>query len=76
MRAALAWLNFSITTRKPYVFQILKTIRLALIPSRLLEHCIEQIEDVSVRIALRSLQKDLLSRRGSLVNLLTQPRKR
>ena len=76
MRAALRWLNHSITTRKPYVFEVLRTVRLALIPARLLEQCMESLEDGSIRIALRGLHRDLLSKRGSLVSLLTQPRKR
>jgi len=75
LQAALRWLMYDISWRKPYVFEVLRTVRLALISSRLLEQCTNEVSDCSIQLALRSLQRDLRSKRGSLVSLLTQPRK-
>lgn len=72
--AALRWINHDITTRRRYVFEILNQVRLPLIPSKLLEKSINDCSDISLKVALRSIQKDLVSKRGSLVPLYVQPR--
>lgn len=56
------------------MFEILNHVRLPLIPSKLLEKSINECCDISLKVALRSIQKDLLSKRGSLVPLYVQPR--
>ena len=63
------------TERKPYVFEVLSRIRVSLIPSRLLQDCMEKLDDVSIQIALKSVQRDAFMRKGSLANLIAQPRK-
>lgn len=72
--AAIRWISQDITTRRRYVFEILNQVRLPLIPSKLLEKSINDCCDISLKVALRSIQKDLLSKRGSLVTLYVQPR--
>ena len=68
------WIGHEITTRRRYVFEILSHVRLPLIPSKLLENSIDECSDISLKVALRSIQKDLVSKRGSLVPLYVQPR--
>ncbi|XP_076046546.1 actin-binding protein IPP-like isoform X2 [Oratosquilla oratoria] len=72
--AALRWINHDITGRRRYVFEILNQVRLPLIPSRLLEKAISECCDISLKVALQSIQKDVQSKRGSLVPLYVQPR--
>jgi len=74
LSAALRWILYDLSQRKPFVFEILSKVRFPLIPSKLLQGCTERLPDTSLQIALRSLQKDLLHKRGSLVNLTAQPR--
>lgn len=57
------------------MFEILSRIRLSLIPSRLLQDCVLKIDDMSIQIALKSVQRDALTRKGSLASLVAQPRK-
>jgi actin-binding protein IPP len=75
LAAALRWLKSDLQDRKPFVFEVLQLVRLPLISSKLLQQTIDNIEDPSLQIALRSLQKDLQLKRGSLVSLQVQPRK-
>lgn len=70
----MRWIGQDITTRRRYVFDILNQVRLPLIPSKLLEKSISECSDISLKVALRSIQKDLASKRGSLVPLYVQPR--
>lgn len=50
-------------------------MRLPLVPPRLLEaYASDPRRDVSLRVALESVRKDLVARRGSLVPLGAQPR--
>lgn len=72
--AAMRWIGQDITMRRRYVFDILNQVRLPLIPSKLLEKSISECSDISLKVALRSIQKDLASKRGSLVPLYVQPR--
>lgn len=71
----MRWLCHDLMERKPYVFEVLSRIRLSLIPSRLLQDCVAKVDDVSIQIALKSVQRDALMRKGSLANLVAQPRK-
>lgn len=73
--AALRWLCHDLLERKPFVFEVLSRIRLSLIPTRLLQDCVDKLDDVSIQIALKSVQRDALMRKGSLANLVAQPRK-
>lgn len=57
-----------------FVFDILKYIRLPLVPSKLLDSYVKDCVDISLKVALTSVKKDISSRKGSLVTLSAQPR--
>lgn len=68
--AAMRWFAHEVILRRRYVFEILGHIRLPLLPAPLLERAITDCSDVSLKVALRSVRKDLLARRGSLVQFI------
>jgi actin-binding protein IPP len=74
-QAALRWINHDILGRRQFVFDILKNVRLPLLPLGLLERAITQCSDSSLRVALKSIHNDLLNRKGCLVPLNVTPRK-
>ena len=65
---ALRWIKHEVSIRKRFVFDILSNVRLFLVPARLIEAEIANCRDSSLKIALRSILKDVLSRRGTLVS--------
>lgn len=73
-QAAYNWIVHDISTRRCYVFEILSYIRLRLCSLASLEGIIIECKDASLIVALRSIQKDLVSNKGCLVPLNTQPR--
>ena len=72
--AALDWVEADISGRRRYIFDVLKFIRLPLVPSKLLDSYMSGCHDLSVKVALNSVKKDLVQRKGSLVTLNAQPR--
>lgn len=72
--AALRWILNNVIQRRRYVFDILSHVRLALVPIHLLDNAIKDCQDVSMKVALRSIRKDLVSKRGQLVPLRVCPR--
>uniref|UniRef100_A0A182JE79 Kelch-like protein diablo n=1 Tax=Anopheles atroparvus TaxID=41427 RepID=A0A182JE79_ANOAO len=72
--AALRWIRHDVVPRRQYVFEILSHVRIALVPVGLIDQAIAECRDVSLKIALRSVRKDLTSRRGQLVPLRVCPR--
>ncbi|XP_050089118.1 actin-binding protein IPP [Anopheles aquasalis] len=72
--AALRWIRHDVVPRRQYVFEILSHVRIALVPVSLIDQAIGECRDVSLKIALRSVRKDLTSRRGQLVPLRVCPR--
>lgn len=72
--AAMRWINHDIVQRRRYVFDILAHVRLALVPVRLIDLEVAQCRDMSLKIALRSILKDLIGKRGQLVKLRADPR--
>lgn len=71
----MRWIEADIVNRRRFIFDVLKFIRLPLVPSRLLESYLqEECRDISLRVALISVKKDVSSRKGSLVTLNAQPR--
>ena len=70
----MQWILHDVVARRRHVFEILHLVRLPLIPSRLLDMYIEDCIDISLKVAMRSIQSDLSSQRGSLVTLKVQPR--
>lgn len=73
-QACMRWIKHEICNRKRFVFDILANVRLSLVPIRLIEAEIAQCRDMSLKIALRSVLKDLTSRRGQLVPITSIPR--
>jgi actin-binding protein IPP len=73
-KTAMRWITCEVGIRKRFVFDILANVRLSLIPSRLIENEIAQCRDSSLKIALRSILKDLQSKRGTLVPIASNPR--
>ncbi|XP_026280900.1 actin-binding protein IPP [Frankliniella occidentalis] len=75
-QAAIRWILHDVTQRRQYVFEILTHVRLPLLSTYLLERVINELTDSSLKVALRSVRKDLLSKRGHLVSLVVHPRLR
>ncbi|XP_071856065.1 actin-binding protein IPP [Bombus fervidus] len=73
-QAAYNWIVHDIPARRCYVFEILSHIRLRLCSLARLERVILECKDASLIVALRSIQKDLVSNKGCLVPLHAQPR--
>ena len=73
-QAAYKWITHDIPTRRCYVFEIFSLIRLRLCSMALLDQVIYECRDGSLLVALTSIRKDLLSNKGCLVPLRTQPR--
>jgi actin-binding protein IPP len=72
--AALRWIKHDVLQRRQYVFEILSHVRLALVPIRLIDAAIVNCQNVSLKIALRSVRKDIMNKRGTLVSLNAAPR--
>jgi len=72
--AAMTWINHDITNRRRYIFDVLKNIRLPLVASKHLESYVENCVDLSLKVALSSVQRDLITQKGSLVALYVKPR--
>jgi actin-binding protein IPP len=71
---ALRWINHEVSIRKRFVFEILGNVRLSLVPVKIIEAEIAKCRDPSLKIALRSILKDVISRRGTLVPVGAHPR--
>lgn len=71
---AIRWIKHDIPNRKRFVFDILANVRLSLVPARLINSEISQCRDMSLKIALRSILKDLTSRKGTFVQVSVNPR--
>ncbi|KAK4876423.1 hypothetical protein RN001_012845 [Aquatica leii] len=73
-QSAIRWINHDIVERRRYVFEVLKYVRLSLLPIGLLERAITECTDSSLRVALKSIHNDLTSKKGCLVALNVYPR--
>lgn len=72
--AAIRWILGNVTQRRRYVFEILGNVRLPLVPIHVLDGVIKECRDVSMKVAMRSIRKDLSTKRGLLVPLRVAPR--
>lgn len=72
--SALRWIFADVVQRRQFVFEILSNVRLALISIGVIDNAITECRDSSLKVALRSIRKDLTSRRGQLVTLRVDPR--
>jgi len=72
--AAMGWVQSDITSRRRFIFDVLKYIRLKLVPPKRLDSFSKECRDVSLKVALNSVQKDVTLSKGSLVSLHAQPR--
>lgn len=73
-QAAIKWVMHDIVHRRQFVFEILSYIRLALVPVKLIDQAENDCRDMSLKVALRSVRKDLSTKRGQLVPLRVCPR--
>lgn len=73
-QAALRWIKHDVTQRRCFVFDILSLVRLALVPVKVIDQALRDCRDMSVKIALRSICRDIASKRGQLVPLRVCPR--
>ncbi|XP_037959722.1 actin-binding protein IPP [Teleopsis dalmanni] len=73
-QAALRWIKHDVTQRRCFVFDILSHVRLALVPVKVIDQALKDCRDMSVKIALRSICRDIASKRGQLVPLRVCPR--
>ena len=73
--ATMNWINYDIANRRRYIFEVLKHVRLPLVATKLLESYVNNCTDLSVKVAMSSVKKDLISQKGSLVALYVKPRK-
>ena len=56
-QAALSWLEHDVGSRRRFVFDILKHVRLPLVPSKQLDEYQAQCRDLSLQVALNRLVK-------------------
>ncbi|XP_060661469.1 actin-binding protein IPP isoform X2 [Drosophila nasuta] len=74
-QAALRWIKHDVTQRRCYVFDILSHVRMALVPVKVIDKALkDDCRDMSVKVALRSICRDIASKRGQLVPLRVCPR--
>ena len=53
----------------------MKHVRLPLVATKLLEGYVNNCTDISLKVAMSSVKRDLISQKGSLVALYVKPRK-
>uniref|UniRef100_A0A0A9XCD8 Kelch-like protein diablo n=1 Tax=Lygus hesperus TaxID=30085 RepID=A0A0A9XCD8_LYGHE len=73
-QAVMKWISCDLPSRKRYVFELLSHVRLPLVSVPLLDRAIVEISDASLKVALRSVRKDLVMKKGNLVPLVAYPR--
>jgi len=73
--ASMAWLDHDVGGRRRYVFDVLKYVRLPLVPMKQLDEFQAQCADLSLQVALNSVIKDVTLRKGSLVCAHATPRR-
>jgi hypothetical protein len=56
----MTWIMADVGSRRRNVFEIVKCIRLSLVPSKRLEAFLLQCNDISLKVALDSVRKDLV----------------
>lgn len=72
--AAMSWIESDLPNRRRFIFDALKFVRLPLVPFKLIDAHANACRDISLKVALESVKKDVVMRRGSLVALAAQPR--
>lgn len=70
----MKWISHNVSERRCYIFEILHHVRLPLLSVYLLDRAIQDCSDESLKVALRSIRKDLVSKKGNLVSLIVRPR--
>lgn len=73
-QAALRWINHDIVKRRQYIFGIINQIRFTLVPIKLIEQAAMECTDSSIKIALKSVYRDLKTKSNKLVQLTVGPR--
>ena len=59
--AAMAWIEADLVARRRFVFDVLKFIRMPLVPSKLVESYLSECGDISLKVALNSIKKDIVT---------------
>ena len=59
--AGMTWIMSDVGSRRRHIFEVVKCIRLPLVPSKRLESFMLQCTDISLKVALDSVRKDLVS---------------
>ena len=72
--AAMFWIQYDLGSRRRHVFDVLKLVRLPLVPSKQLEAFLQDCRDMSLKVALNSFKTDMATSKGTLVTLQAQPR--
>ena len=62
----MTWIMADVGSRRRHVFEVVKCIRLSLVPSKRLESFLLQCNDISLKVALDSVRKDLVRPTASL----------
>ena len=70
----MLWIESDLSDRRRFVFDLLRHIRVSLVPSKLIDVYLSKCSDISLKVALSSVKRDLVTRKGSLVTLNAQPR--
>lgn len=58
--AAIRWVSYDVPRRRRHVFEVLRHVRIALMPIQLLQRTLDECRDDSLKVALRSIVKDLV----------------
>lgn len=72
--AAMRWIKHDMTQRRCFVFELFSNVRLALVPIKIIDQGMKNCSDMSVKIALRSICRDIAAKRGLLAPLRISPR--
>lgn len=59
LEAAIGWVQADIVGRRRFIFDLLRHVRLTLVPSKRLESFVVGCPDVSLRVALSSIKKEV-----------------
>ncbi|XP_040580405.1 actin-binding protein IPP [Lepeophtheirus salmonis] len=69
--AAMDWITTDISKRRRFVFDIIKYIRLPLVPLTFIDSYIQDTPDISLKVALSSVKRDMINGKGNLVSSLS-----
>ena len=71
--AAMTWIQTDIASRRRHVFEVLKHVRLSLVPSKRLESFMKECIDISLKVALNSFKTDIDTLKASISCIALSP---